>query len=210
MGVQLTQEMVEGAINTQKKYGVPASVTLAQILVESGGSYAGGLSGLAYNYKNLFGIKAGSSWTGESVNLSTGEHFNGQDVTISDAFRVYNSFEDSIEDHGKLLASDYYTKYTSKATTSDEYAKAIHEAGYATDPEYSNTLISLMKQYNLYQYDSGKIGGIVSTGESSGSSSSGTLGVGSFNLSGLFVLILVGVFLVFGAMFMAGAFVGGH
>lgn len=204
MGVQLTQEMIQGAINTQTKYGVPASVTLAQILVESGGSYAGGLSGLAYNYKNLFGIKAGSSWTGKTVNLSTGETFNGQNVTIQDDFRVYDSFEDSIEDHGKLLASSYYTKYTSKATNADEYAKAIHEAGYATDPSYSDTLISLMKQYNLYQYDSGKIGGIVVTGDgSSGSNSSG-----GFNLSGLLVLVLVGTFLVFGALFMAGSFVG--
>lgn len=203
MGVQLTQEMIQGAIDTQNKYGVPASVTLAQILQESGGSYAGGLSGLAYNYKNLFGIKAGGSWTGKSVSMSTGETYNGQNVTITDAFRVYDSFADSIEDHGKLLASDYYTKYTSKATTADEYAKAIHQAGYATDPNYSDTLISLMKQYNLYQYDSGKIGGVVATGGSSSSSSSG-----GFNIAPLLVLILVGVCLVFGAMFMAGAFVG--
>lgn len=202
MGVQLTQEMIQGAINTQTKYGVPASVTLAQILLESGGSYAGGLSGLAYNYKNLFGIKAGGSWTGKSVSLSTGETYNGQNVTITDAFRVYDNFQESIDDHGKLLASDFYTKYTSKATTADEYAKAIHEAGYATDPNYSDTLISLMKQYNLYQYDSGKIGGVVSTGGSSSSSS------GGFNIAPLLTLILVGVCLVFGAMFMAGAFVG--
>lgn len=202
MGVQLTQEMIQGAINTQSKYGVPASVTLAQILLESGGNYAGGLSGLAYNYKNLFGIKTGSSWTGKSVSLSTGETYNGQNVTITDAFRVYDNFQDSIEDHGKLLASDFYTKYTSKATTADEYAKAIHEAGYATDPNYSDTLISLMKQYNLYQYDSGKIGGIVATGGSSSSTS------GGFNIAPLLTLILVGVCLVFGAMFMAGAFVG--
>lgn len=204
MGVQLTQEMIKGAIKTQETYGVPASVTLAQILLESGGSNPGGLSSLAYKYNNLFGIKAGSSWTGKVVNMSTGEFINGSHVTINDGFRVYDSVMDSIVDHGKLLTTSLYTNYTKNATNADEYAKAIHQAGYATDPNYSDTLIQLMKQYNLYQYDTGKIGGIVNTGGNSGSNSGGSYSGGVLN--NIFILIIVGLLLIVGALFIAGAF----
>ena len=70
MGVTLTQEMIKGAQESEQKYGVPASVTLAQIMQESGGTNKGGLSTLAYKYNNLFGVTAGSSWSGQTVTMS--------------------------------------------------------------------------------------------------------------------------------------------
>lgn len=217
MGVQLTQEMIQGAIQTQNMYGVPASVTLAQILLESGGSNPGGLSGLAYKYNNLFGIKAGSNWQGQVVNMTTGETINGQNVTIKDGFRVYDSVMDSIIDHGKLLASPFYTKHTGSAKSADEYARAIHKAGYATDPSYSDKLIQIMRQNNFYQYDTGKIGGVTvnpatpsgdSSGTVTGSNTGVSMGFNSNLLEPVFTLIVVGLVLILGALFLAGAFIG--
>lgn len=147
MGVTLTQEMINGAIASEKKYGVPASITLGQIMLESGGSNAGGLSGLAYNYNNLFGVTAGSSWTGKTVYMTNKNGTDGQN------YRVYDSVEQSIDDHGKLLASDRYTKYTSNAKNISEYASAIKQAGYATDPNYATKLTSIIRQNGLTKYD---------------------------------------------------------
>lgn len=148
----ITQEFVNGAIKTQSKYGVPASLTLAQIVIESGGDYPGNLSGLAYNCKNLFGIKG--KGTSGSCNYSTGEQTSGgSHYTIKANFRKYNNFSEGIEDHGKLLAGDYYKKCTTGAKTADDWAKAIKKCGYATDVNYAEKLTGIMKKYNLYQYD---------------------------------------------------------
>lgn len=145
----LTEEMIIGAIESQSKYEVPASVTLAQIVQESSGSNPGHLSGLAYECKNLFGMK-GEGPAG-SKEYATGEY--GGEIVIYAKFRKYNNFKESIDDHGKLLCNSRYKKYTSKAKTSDDFAKAIHKAGYATDPNYSDTLIRLMIKYDLYKFD---------------------------------------------------------
>ena len=153
MAVQLTQEMIAGAQATERKYGVPASITLGQIMLESGGSYEGGLSGLAVKAKNLFGIKG--TGTAGSVTMNTMEQgANGLYATQAN-FRKYNSYAESIEDHGKLLTNANYTRYTKDAKTVEEYAVAIHKAGYATDANYANKLISIINSNNLKQYDGG-------------------------------------------------------
>ena len=156
MAVQLTQEMINGAILTQQKYGVPASVTLGQILLESGGNYPGGLSGLAYNDNNLFGIKTGSGWSGSSVTYKTTEYIDGQKVTVNASFRKYDSVLDSIEDHGKILASPIYTNKTSGATSLTDYVQKMGSV-YATSPTYAENLLSIINQNNLTQYDNGSL-----------------------------------------------------
>ena len=147
----LTIEMINGAISSEQKYGVPASVTLAQIILESGGSYPGNLSQMAYEIHNLFGIK-GSGPAG-SKKYPTAEYYNGVKTIVMADFRKYHNVMESIDDHGKLLAGEHYSKFTKGCSTSDEFAKAIHKAGYATSPVYSQTLITLMQEYNLYQFD---------------------------------------------------------
>lgn len=149
MGVTITQSMIAGAKQTESLYGVPASITLGQIMLESGGSYAGGLSGLASKYNNLFGMTAGSSWTGKTVYMTNKNGTDGQ------TYRVYGSQQESIMDHGKLLSTSRYTKYTSSAKTIDEYAKALKSAGYAEDPNYATKLMNIINQNNLTQYDGG-------------------------------------------------------
>lgn len=147
MAVKLTKEMIEGAKKTEEEYGIPSSVTLAQIIQESSGSYEGGLSGLAYKYNNLFGVTKGSSWTGETVTMSN------KAGTDTKTYRVYSSVIDSIVDHAKVLLKSRYTQYTGKATTVDEYIDGIAKGGYAEDPNYASNLKSVIKSYNLTAYD---------------------------------------------------------
>jgi flagellum-specific peptidoglycan hydrolase FlgJ len=140
-------EVAPGAVAAQRKYGVPASVTIAQAIDESGW----GRSSLAARDHNLFGIK-GTGPAGSDP-MHTQEYDNGQSVARIASFRVYHNFAESIDDHGKLLAtSEYYQR--SMAYRQDPNAFAATLTGvYATDPDYGAKLISLMRQYDLYRYD---------------------------------------------------------
>lgn len=151
MAVTLTSEMINGALQTQSKYGVPASFTLAKIMVESGGSYPGGLSGLAYRDNNLFGIKAGT-WKGKTATYKTKEFVNGQYITITDKFRKYDSVAESIDDLGKVLSQPIYTNKSQYAKSLDEYIDIVSPI-YGTDPNSATVLKKVIKQNNLTQYD---------------------------------------------------------
>lgn len=159
MAVQLTNEMIQAAQLNQEKYGVPASITLGQIILESSGSYSGGVSKLAYAAKNLFGMK-GAGPAGTYLINTVEESPTGKQYVTTAGFRKYNSYAESIADHGKLLTTDRYTAKTQNATTVQEYAQAIQAAGYATDSKYSEKLMSVIKSNNLTQYDTGTIGGV--------------------------------------------------
>lgn len=135
------------ARESMKRTGVPASVTLAQAALETGW----GKSTIG-DAKNLFGIK-GRGPAG-SITVPTREYINGRYVTINDSFRKYNTWGESVDDHSKLLSQNSrYAPAMAVRNDADAFAKAIHRAGYATSPTYSSTLISIMKQYNLYQWD---------------------------------------------------------
>ena len=154
-----------GAIAAQQRYGVPASVTIAQAIVESGW----GQSSLAAQYHNLFGIK--DSGPAGSVTLPTQEYENGQWVSVDAPFAAYHSDAESIAGHAQLLAtSGYYTR--AMADRSDPNAFANDLTGvYATDPSYGATLIDLMTRYNLYQYDTATVTSAAAAGTSTGSAS---------------------------------------
>jgi len=140
-------EIAPGAIAAQRKYGVPASVTIAQAIDESGW----GKSTLATKDHNLFGIK-GTGPAGSDP-LVTQEYQNGQLVTSTSSFRVYNSTAESIDDHGKLLAtSGFYRKSMAARRNPNAFAESLTGV-YATDPSYGTKLVSLMRQYDLYRYD---------------------------------------------------------
>lgn len=144
------EEMVIASLECQEKYKHPASVTLAQIIQESTGRYEG-LSGLAYTYHNLFGIKAGKNWTGKTCTLATKEEdSNGNTSQIKAKFRAYDSYTESIEDRSKLLNSS--SNYPVEGVIeSREFAKCLKK--WATDIDYTETLIGHMDKYNLYTYD---------------------------------------------------------
>jgi flagellum-specific peptidoglycan hydrolase FlgJ len=145
-------QIAPGAIAAQQRFGVPAAVTIAQAIDESGW----GTSQLSAQDYNLFGIK-GSGPAG-SVTLPTQEFENGQWVTIYAQFRVYHNISESISDHAELLAtSGYYTRAMADRAVPDAFANDLTGV-YATDPDYGSNLIALMRLYNLYRFDSPSAG----------------------------------------------------
>ncbi len=153
----ITDEMIIGALKTQEQYRYPASVCIAQIIGESGfgqygpgGDSGQGLSLLAYNYKNLFGIK-GTGPAG-SVNMETGEQTpSGDDFTITAGFRIYNNYTECINDRATLL-TEVYSDLISGITDAKEFARKMGSR-WATDIRYAEKLITHMDNYNLYRLD---------------------------------------------------------
>jgi flagellum-specific peptidoglycan hydrolase FlgJ len=140
-------EVAPGAVAVQRRYGVPASVTIAQAIDESGW----GRSSLATEDHNLFGIK-GTGPAGSDAQ-PTHEFENGQSVMRTASFRVYHDAAESIDDHGKLLAtSEYYRQPMAYRHDPNALAAALTGV-YATDPDYGAKLIVLMHRYDLYHYD---------------------------------------------------------
>lgn len=141
----------DGAIASMKKHNVLASITIAQAILES----SWGNSTLAKESKNLFGIKAIGGWRGAKKNYPTYEYYNGKKTLINDYFRVYNSFAESIEDHALFLLNNSRYKNYGFFSAKDYIgqANALQKAGYATAPNYAESLINLIKQYNLNKYD---------------------------------------------------------
>jgi len=136
-----------GAMAAQRKYGVPASVTIAQAINESGW----GRSALAAQDHNLFGIK-GTGPSGSDA-APTYEFEKGRPQPRTASFRVYRNTAESIDDHGKLLAtSGYYRRSMADRHDPDAFAASLTGV-YATDPEYGAKLIHLMRRFDLYRYD---------------------------------------------------------
>jgi flagellum-specific peptidoglycan hydrolase FlgJ len=137
-----------GAIAAQQRYGIPAAVTIAQAIDESGW----GQSELATTDHNLFGIKG--TGPADSHMLPTQEYENGIWVARTTPFRVYHNIAESIADHSQLLATGQaYQHAMADHHVPDAFASALTGV-YATDPNYGSNLIALMRLYNLYRYDS--------------------------------------------------------
>ena len=154
-------EVIRLAQETQAKYGVPASVTLAQYATESG--Y--GKSWLARNANNYFGM--------------TGS-YNGQKVFKTDRYwRKYSSMEESFNDHGRLLSSGRYAQATKGVTSADAYIDAIQPI-YAPESDGNHGISKLwktiIKQNNLTQYDTGSYSSIGSGASGAGEAPAGPAG----------------------------------
>jgi flagellum-specific peptidoglycan hydrolase FlgJ len=142
-------EVAPGALAAQHQYGIPAAVTIAQAIDESGW----GRSMLAAQDNNLFGIK-GTGPAG-SVERPTQEYENGQAVTVNAPFRVYSNVAQSITDHSLLLATgSAYQQAMADRRSPDAFANDLTGV-YATDPNYGANLITIMRQFNLYRFDAG-------------------------------------------------------
>lgn len=198
MGVKITDEMIEGARKTQEKFGIPVSITLAQIALESGGNYEGGLSGLASKAKNLFGIKATDSWAGDIYKAKTYEYGSAGKYQITAKFKKYNSYTESIYDHGELLNSEHYQKNLASAKNYKEYAKGLQKSGYATAPNYAEKLIEIIEQNDFAKYDSESYSGTKSTdgGEDTKNFVEGLGKKIAVGLIGITLVILAVLFLV--------------
>ena len=139
-------QVAPGAMAAQARYGIPAAVTIAQAIEESGW----GQSALAVRDHNLFGIK-GTGPAGTDI-LPTQEYEGGGYVTVSAGFKVYHNIAESIADHTQLLATGAsYQQAMADRHVPDAFAADLTGV-YATDPNYGSNLIALMRLYNLYRY----------------------------------------------------------
>ncbi|QGU93893.1 hypothetical protein GOM49_01010 [Clostridium bovifaecis] len=143
--------VLEGAVKNYEKYKVLPSVTIAQAILESGW----GKSDKAVKYSNLFGIKADKSWKGKKVKLTSKEWSKGKMRTVTTYWRVYDSIEASILDHGNFLATrPWYTKAgVFKANNYVQQISAIKKGGYCTDPKYVSSICRIINTYDLWKYD---------------------------------------------------------
>lgn len=132
------------AVRQMKEYKIPASIILAQGILESGN----GNSELARNAKNHFGIKCHSTWTGKGYYMD--------DDAKDECFRVYKSPEESYKDHSLFLTKRgrYEFLFTDFNTTDyKKWAHGLKKAGYATNPKYPQLLIGIIEKNELYKYD---------------------------------------------------------
>lgn len=137
------------AIEQMQRYHIPASITLAQGLLESGA----GRSTLTRKSNNHFGIKCGSDWRGHKT-------YHDDDAK-GECFRVYKNARESFEDHSRFLAGKnrYASLFTLKVTDYKGWAHGLKKAGYATNPAYATKLIQIIELYELDRFDNGKLKG---------------------------------------------------
>ncbi len=140
---QYIDNFKDEAIKEMLMYKIPASITLAQGMLESGN----GNSDLAVYANNHFGIKCHTEWSGPT--------FTKDDDTKDECFRKYPSVLDSYTDHSNFLKSRnrYAELFELKRTDYKGWAKGLKKTGYATDPRYSERLVELIEKHKLYEYD---------------------------------------------------------
>jgi len=134
------------AVAEMERYGIPASITLAQGILESGN----GESRLAVEGKNHFGIKCHSNWSGKTIIEDDDEK--------GECFRKYSKVSESYRDHSLFLTERgrYSFLFEYKKSDYKKWAKGLKKAGYATNPKYPSLLIDLIERYELYTYDKGE------------------------------------------------------
>ena len=136
------------AMREMREHRIPASITLAQGLLESGC----GNSELAREAKNHFGIKCHKEWTGKTYTMDDDEK--------NECFRVYKNAEESFVDHSLFLTgrNRYAALFDLEITDYEGWAKGLKAAGYATNPKYAELLIARINQYDLTRYDREALG----------------------------------------------------
>jgi len=126
--------------------GIPARFMLGQAALESGWGKAEIRGADGQNSHNLFGIKAGASWKGKTVDIVTTEYVNGKPQKLVDTFRAYDSYADSFRDYAKLLQNNArYQNVLAQGHDAAGFAQGLQQAGYATDPNYAQKLMSVIR-----------------------------------------------------------------
>jgi len=131
------------AVSEMYRTGVPASITLAQGILES----QNGNSRLAREANNHFGIKCKSTWTGKTI--------IADDDAVGECFRAYESVQESYKDHSNFLRENwrYAECFKLERTDYSAWADGLRKAGYATNPKYNSLITGLIERHNLHQYD---------------------------------------------------------
>ncbi|MBR9754508.1 flagellar assembly peptidoglycan hydrolase FlgJ [Cobetia sp. 4B] len=129
-----------------RESGLPAELILAQAALETGWGERRIHTEAGTDSHNLFGIKAGSSWQGDSTTVLTTEYRDGRRMRLEDSFRVYPDQASALRDHAALLTGAQRYAHVTRSPDAESAARALQEAGYATDPHYADKLISIMSR----------------------------------------------------------------
>ncbi|HEX9017084.1 MAG TPA: glucosaminidase domain-containing protein [Chloroflexota bacterium] len=147
---QFIDTLAGPARTSAQETGVPASVTIAQAILETDW----GQSELATRAHNFFGIKA-TSGPGPAgiITINTWEVIGGKNTTVQADFKAYHDLPESVADHGHFLRDRAWYADAFKTTDPREFIRRVRAGGYATDPSYADKVIAVMDRYNLYGYD---------------------------------------------------------
>ncbi len=150
------------AIEEMHQSGIPASIKMAQALLESGA----GKSTLAREANNHFGIKCGGQWTGGTFYREDDDYHKGK--LIESCFRKFKNAEESFSAHSDFLVNQKRYAFLFEFNNKDyhSWAHGLRKAGYATDKAYPQKLINLIEKYKLYELDDGYSGEIIASVES--------------------------------------------
>ncbi|HQT31281.1 MAG TPA: flagellar assembly peptidoglycan hydrolase FlgJ [Thiobacillus sp.] len=140
------QRLLPHAQAASTSSGIPAHFMMGQAALETGWGRAEIRGADGQNSHNLFGIKAGGSWTGRTVDIVTTEYVNGKPQKQVDTFRAYDSYADSFRDYAKLLSGNArYQNVLAAGHNAAGFAQGLQQAGYATDPKYAQKLMSVIR-----------------------------------------------------------------
>jgi flagellar protein FlgJ len=129
--------------------GIPARFMLGQAALETGWGKAEIRGADGQNSHNLFGIKAGAGWKGQTVDVVTTEYVNGKPQKQVESFRAYASYADSFRDYASLLQNNArYQNVIAQGQDAAGFAQGLQQAGYATDPNYAQKLASVIRQFD--------------------------------------------------------------
>jgi len=138
------------AIVEMHRSGVPASITLAQAIIETNS----GQSDLATRANNHFGIKCKRTWNGDTY-YHKDDDLDTSGKLVPSCFRAYDAVVDSYADHSNFLKTkeNYIALFLLDGKDYKNWAHGLKRSGYATNPEYGNMIIRIIEKYNLHQYD---------------------------------------------------------
>ena len=146
---EFVQRMLPHATLASRETGLPAHQMIGQAALESGWGRREIRMADGSNSYNLFGIKAGANWNGKVAEVKTTEYHNGVASKPVEKFRAYDSYADSFRDYAKLLSDNpRYAKVLEQGESAQGFARALQNAGYATDPKYADKLVQVIGRVN--------------------------------------------------------------
>lgn len=144
------QRLLPHAQAASAQTGIPAHFMLGQAALETGWGKAQIRGADGQQSHNLFGIKAGRNWQGRTVDVVTTEYVNGKPQKQLERFRAYDSYADSFRDYAQLLRGNpRYQNVLARGQDAAGFAQGLQQAGYATDPNYADKLMRVIKQADL-------------------------------------------------------------
>lgn len=132
------------AVEASRSTGIPPQFLVAHAALESGWGKNEIRRADGSSSHNLFGIKAGKSWSGAAVSAATTEYVDGQARSVTDSFRAYDSYADSFRDYANLLRSNPRYRGVIGSQNASEFASRLQQGGYATDPNYAQKLVGII------------------------------------------------------------------